>query len=400
MQNWVISCIFAGLMKILLLGEYSRLHNSLKEGLIQLGHQVTLVGTGDDFKKFPSDIDVSSRLRKYFISNAFWLGVYKITKYNRFNKDIFHNLMKIAPDLKDFDIVQLINEDAFMIYPADTIRFYKKIFKQNDNIFLSACGEDTHLIGYYRDKKMRYSILTPYENNNNLQSESEYSYKYLKPAYRKLHQFVVENVQAIIPSDLDYAIPYSGVDKATPLIPNPVNLDEIPFKPLDIANKINIFFGINRYSFYKKGSDIVLKVLEKIKNDFDSEVQIVLAENLPYAKYISLYNDAHILIDQLYSYDQGFNALEAMAAGKCVITGAETEFYEHYDLNKTVAVNSLPDENDLYEKLSDLIRNKDKIIEIGKNARWFIEKHHHYVRVAEQYLETWNKKARQKTDGQ
>ena len=399
MHNCIISCIFVVLMKILLLGEYSRLHNSLKEGLMQLGHQVTLVGTGDDFKAFPSDIDVSSQLRNAFIPNAFWTIIYKITKYNRFKKDIFKNLMEIAPDLKNFDVVQLINEDAFAIYPADEIKFYKKIFNQNNHIFLSACGEDTYVINYYKEKKMRYSILNPYEKNTGM-NEAYYSYKYLKPEYRRLHQFVINNVKAIIPSDLDYAIPYSEIDKAISLIPNPVNIDKIPFKPLQIRDKINIFFGINRYSFYKKGSDIVLKVLEKIKNDFDREVQIVLAENLPYDEYIRLYNDAHILIDQLYSYDQGFNALEAMAAGKCVITGAEKEFYDYYNLDRTVAVNSLPDENDLYEKLTDLIRNKEKIKEIGKNARWFIEKHHHYVRIAEQYLEAWNKKARQKIDGQ
>jgi hypothetical protein len=42
-------------MKILLVGEYSRLHNSLKEGLAALGHTATIVGTGDDFKKYPVD---------------------------------------------------------------------------------------------------------------------------------------------------------------------------------------------------------------------------------------------------------------------------------------------------------------------------------------------------------
>ena len=42
-------------MKILLVGEYSGLHNSLKEGLIQLNHKVTLVSSGDNFKNYPSD---------------------------------------------------------------------------------------------------------------------------------------------------------------------------------------------------------------------------------------------------------------------------------------------------------------------------------------------------------
>ena len=45
-------------MRILLLGEYSRLHNSLKEGLVQLGHEVIIVGDGDDFKDYPVDFSI------------------------------------------------------------------------------------------------------------------------------------------------------------------------------------------------------------------------------------------------------------------------------------------------------------------------------------------------------
>ena len=47
-------------MKILLIGEYSRLHNSLKEGLEKNGHNVTLVGSGDGFKNYPVDIKLDS----------------------------------------------------------------------------------------------------------------------------------------------------------------------------------------------------------------------------------------------------------------------------------------------------------------------------------------------------
>ena len=34
--------------------------------------------------------------------------------------------------------------------------------------------------------------------------------------------------------------------------------------------------------------------------------------------------------------------------------------------------------------------NPNKIIEIGKNARVFIEDKHHYIKVAEQYLQKYN----------
>ena len=40
-------------MKILLLGDYSSLHNYLKKGLVELGHEVTLLSNGDGWKKIP-----------------------------------------------------------------------------------------------------------------------------------------------------------------------------------------------------------------------------------------------------------------------------------------------------------------------------------------------------------
>ena len=378
-------------MKILLLGEYSRLHNSLKEGLELLGHDVFLVGTGDNFKQFPLDIDVSSKLRKRFFPNKWWLSVYYLTRYNHFKKDIYKNLLKILPQLKDFDVVQLINEDAFGIYPNDEIDFLEKVFNQNKSAFLSACGEDTHIIQYYNEGKMRYSILDPYKQNTSLKKEADYSYKYLSPAYRKLHGFVVENVSGIIPSDLDYAIPYRSHPKALPMIPNPVNVDKIQYKKLKVNDKINIFFGINRYSFYKKGSGIILEALETIKEKYAGKIRVMSVENMSYEDYIRQYEEAHIFIDQLYSYDQGFNALEAMANGKCVLTGAEKEFYEHYGLNYDPAVNVLPYKTDVVNKLSALIENPARILEISQNARRFIEVHHHYKKVAQKYIDTWKK---------
>ncbi len=376
-------------MKILLLGEYSRLHNSLKEGLKSLGHEVLLVGTGDNFKQYPSDIDVSSKIRKHFFQNKWWQLVYHLTKYNHFQTDIYNNLLKILPELKGFDIVQLINEDAFGIRPVDEMAFFKQVFKQNQKIFLSACGEDTHVINAYKDGIMRYSILDPFLTNPELKQDAYYSYKYLKPDYKDLHHFVIENVQAIIPSDLDYAIPYAGHPKAVEMIPNPVNIDKIDYNPLKINDKINIFFGINRFSYYKKGAHIVLQALKEIEKMYNGRVEIVLAENLAYNEYIKKYDAAHIFIDQLYSYDQGFNALEAMAKGKCVLTGAEKEFEAYYKLTDPVAINVLPDKDDVVYKLSQLIENQDKIIEISHNARLFIEQYHDYKNVAQQYIDTW-----------
>ena len=92
----------------------------------------------------------------------------------------------------------------------------------------------------------------------------------------------------------------------------------------------------------------------------------------------------------MYSYDQGYNALEAMAKGKVVFTGAENEFYKQYNKKKKVAINALPDVEYLVDELSYLIENPNEIITIGKRARAFVEKEHDYIKIAEKYLEAWN----------
>ena len=93
----------------------------------------------------------------------------------------------------------------------------------------------------------------------------------------------------------------------------------------------------------------------------------------------------------VYSFDQGFHALEAMAKGKVVFTGAETEFYDYYQLDEKVNINAKPDVAYLVEQLSNLIDNPKEIISISQNAHAFVEKHHHYIQIAEKYLNTWQK---------
>ena len=104
-------------MRILLIGEYSRLHNSLKEGLIALGHQVSLVGSGDAFKNYPVDI----LLERGFESG--WrkklkVGIHKLTGTDISAISLRRKFNKLKPTLKGYDVVQLINESSFKTTPA------------------------------------------------------------------------------------------------------------------------------------------------------------------------------------------------------------------------------------------------------------------------------------------
>ena len=378
-------------MKILLLGEYSRLHNSLKEGLVALGHEVTIVGCGDKFKKFPVDYSIYAAVcNDNKIANFLFKSIRKVLglDFEKIEKAIrFYFLLS---EFNKYDHVQLINSDALETYPILSRFLYKKLFKKIKSRSLLICGDETPIVDYWFQNELKYSVLTPYFEDNSLENQFQFPLKYRKENYKKTFKWLKENCQQLITSDLDYEIPMQKMGFTTTFVPNPINTDKIVFQPIENTNKIIIFLGINRLSYLKKGINYFEKALEIIREKYADKVEIIVTENLPYNEYISIYNKAHILLDQVFAYDQGYNALEAMAKGKVVFTGAETEFLNQYQLQEDeVCINALPNETEIAAKLSLLIEHPEKIIAISKNARNFIEKQHDYKTIATKYLACW-----------
>lgn len=380
-------------MRVLLVGEYSRLHNSLKEGLIKLGHEVYILGTGDGFKNYEIDFDISPRFtkkNKFFKKNI--SAFRKLTGIDLHKLETTIHFKQLLSKLKGFDHIQLINSDALQTYPAYQIKFYNKLLQNNKQISLLICGDETPIVDYNLTGKLKYSVLSPYLNDRSLRKYFKYSLKYTNKNYRRLFEHVSQLTNVLITSDLDYELPMRKMGFTTTFIPNPINTDKLKYIEPVINEKIIIFLGINRLSYLKKGIAYFEEALKIISVKYADKTEIIVTENIPYAEYIKLYDSAHILLDQVYGYDQGYNALEAMAKGKVVFTGAETEFTEHYNLKETVAVNAVPDAKQIAEQLSYLIENPEKIIEISKNARSFIEREHNYIKIAEQYLKAWELK--------
>ncbi|WP_294824695.1 glycosyltransferase [uncultured Flavobacterium sp.] len=376
-------------MRILLVGEYSRLHNSLKEGLIALGHEVTLVGDGDGFKQFPVDHSIAPRFCSTKIINVprqaiFRLSGYDITKIERGVR--FYFLLK---KLKDYDIVQLINEAPIKTGPALEKRLLGKLVSQNKKTFLLACGIDYITVNFLFSGGFRYSLIDPYLHDKTLRPLYSYIFDYITAKHKKLHEFVFGKVSGVIASDMDYYLPMHGHPKFLGLIPNPVNLDRLDMPANPIFGKVVLFLGINRGTYHQKGIPFFEKALKIVSQKYAGKIEIIIVKNIPYAQYINLYNKAHILLDQVYAYDQGYNALEAMAKGKVVFTGAEKEFMDYYGLKEKVAVNALPDVNSIVEELSYLIENQSEIVSIGNRARAFIEREHSHINVAGKYLDKW-----------
>lgn len=378
-------------MRILLLGEYSKLHNSLKSGLLELGHEVDLAGTGDGFKNFPVDFSYAPKLTSqhgffHFIKRV----CYRLFKLDLTKTESGIRFFFLLKHLKNYDHLQLINSDAIRSHPKWNLFLLKRLFKQNKKISLLVCGDETPITDYLLQNKLKYSVLTPYLENPILKNDFYDVLKYSHDNYRKVFDFINEKTSVLITSDMDYKIPMDALGYKNHFIPNPVEQTTVPDIPAPVKNQINIFLGINRLSYHKKGIHFFEEALQVIQKKYPHQALIQIVENLPYQAYIEAYQKANIVLDMVYAYDQGYNALEAMRHGKVVFTGAEKEFLDFYNLEEDkICINALPDVKVLVEKLSELIENPSKINEIGKNAQHFIREKHHAVEIAKKYIMAW-----------
>jgi hypothetical protein len=376
-------------MRILLLGEYSKLHNSLKQGLIANNHEVILAADGDGFKNYPSDLSYKAKFFDHKFLYYFRIAIYKLTSIDVLKIEKFIKFYLLLPQLKNFDVIQLINEQSIVTYPKWEIFLLKKLLKNNKKLFLLSCGEDFYSLSYCKFQNPRYSILTPYFKNSK-DKAYKHTFRYLEKPHIPLSQFIYKNCNGIIASDLDYVPPLIDNPKYLGLIPNPINYKEFDYQPMEINDKIVILLGINPLSYVKKGIKYFEKALELIQQKYTNKVKIISTKNLPYKVYSKYVAKAHILLDQVYAFDQGYNALESMAQGKVVFTGAEDEFLKYYNLDcNKVCINALPDVNHIVNELSNLIDNPDKILEISKNARNFIIQYHDNQLIAKEYVKKW-----------
>ncbi|MDH7913177.1 glycosyltransferase [Winogradskyella sp. SYSU M77433] len=378
-------------MKILLVGEYNKAHFNIKKGLEELGHEAVVVANRDGFKKVDVDIEIKDHYTSFLLKKI-RVFLYLVFKIDLLALSVKKQFKEKKKELSGFDIVQFINEAPFPFERKSHTQIFNWLCDWNDcSFYLLSCGLDYPSVKYAYDKKFRYDILTPYFENKGSKKDFSPALSYLSPEHIKLHKYLFSKIEGVIGNDLDYHLPLLNHPKYLGMIPHAINLDELKFEKSVVTDKVVIFHGINRYNYYKKGNDIFEAALKIIEEKFSDKVEIIVAENLPYKQYINSFDKAHILLDQVYAYDQGFNALEAMAKGKVVFTGAEKEWLEYYSIKEdTIAINALPEVENIVTKLEWLISNPDKISDISVNARIFVEKYHNHIDCAKKYLEIWD----------
>lgn len=364
-------------MNILLLGEYSNVHATLAEGLRALGHQVTVVSNGDFWKDYPRDIDVSR-------PKGLFSGLRLLRK-----------IYTILPKLKGYDVVQLINPLFFELKAKRLFWIYRYLRKHNKKVFLGGFGMDwywVHTCTY--DKSLRYSDFNIGSETRQDPEAKKYQRDWLGTSKEKLNKMIAEDCDGIITGLYEYwACYHPAFPEKTTFIPYPIKMPETYSTKRAQHSKVVLFIGINRERSAYKGTDIMQKAVEDIRHQYGHRMKFVVAESVPFAEYQQMMEKTDAILDQLYAYTPSMNALLAMSKGIICIGGGEPENYEIiHETELRPIINVEPTYESVFKAIEDLVLHPDRIPDLKCQSVEYVQRHHDYLKVAQQYLDFWRTK--------
>ena len=415
-------------MKILLLGEYSNVHCTLAKGLKALGHQVTVVSNGDFWKDYPRDISLVRKPGKLG-------GIAYMAR-----------LYSLLPQLRGYDIVQLINPMFLEIKAERILPVYRYLRRHNRRVVLCAFGMDYYWVSTCCEKKpLRYSDFNigPHlrHNTDALKERADW----LGTPKQHLNTLIARDCHHIVTGLYEYHVCYQPLfPHKTTFIPYPIEMNIPPrpgltpcpspkgegsgyssfgghsaaeltlssaregsgyssfgghYTPLSLwrgaggeAVPLRLFIGINTARSQYKGTDIMLAAAQDICRRYPRQAELKTAQSVPFATYRNMMTGSDAILDQLYSYTPSMNALEAMSQGIICIGGGEPENYQI--LNEETLrpiINVQPTYESVYRQLQWLLTHPQLIPQLKQQSIEYIARHHDHIAVAQRYQQLYKK---------
>lgn len=364
-------------MKILLIGEASFLHNTLKKGLLERGHRVLTMSDGNGWHDAPRDIDLrrSGRWGKLGGLRVVW------------------QLLRHLPQLCGNDVVQIHNYQFVpLMYRWNTLllRFLKLT---NRRVVKGCFGDDPQIFRRQAQGVPAYSDTFWSGQLQNAELHRDRIAEVVEHGAEASWRKTTRMADALVACLYEYWLDYNEPPYAAKLhyIPLPMECEEmvrwcnLTTSP---SHHLTILIGLQPKRDFMKGAMKIATFVEEVARRHPGRVQIKYVEGVPYDEYQRLLAEADVLVDQLYSYTPSMNSLAAMARGTVVIGGGEEDYYEFIG-EKTLRpiINVRPDASD-EENIAAIERAlfTDGTLErMRHESIAFVRKYHDYRRVAEQY---------------
>lgn len=357
-------------MKILLIGEYSNVHNTLAKGMRELGHRVTLASDGDSWKNYPRDIDLKREPghRMQFL----W------------------RLIKALPRMRGYDVVQIINPMFLELKAERILPIYKYLRRHNKKIVMGAFGMDYYWVTVNTlIRPLRYSDFNIGDQVRTDEQANLYRDEWILTAKNDLNTYIAKDCDGIPACLYEYWATYNEVpelrDKMR-FIPLPIVMPDI-YRTNFYGGPLKVFIGISKGRSAYKGTDIMLSAAQALKEKYPEQLDLRVAEGVPFSEYQRMMDGSDAILDQLYSYTPSMNSLLAMSKGIIVIGGGEPENYEILgETELRPIINVQPNYQSVYDELEQLILHPERISDLKKQSVEYIRRHHDYLKVAEQYI--------------
>lgn len=370
-------------MRILLLGEYSNVHNTLASGLRELGHEVTVASNGDFWRDYSRDINLARDM-----------GITGTVSF-------LYRLLLALPKMRGYDIVQLINPVFLELKAERLYRIFDYLKRHNGKVVLLAAGDDYYYPELHtRRKVMRYSDFYIGDEEHCCDFVRTQTREWLYGEKGRLTRYVAKRCDAIVACAYEYWLPYNLSEDTSPdgerlnkkLYSIPFAYS-IPDKPVSrVAGKVRVFIGISRERSEMKGTDIMLQAARDLQRLYPDRMELLVANGVSFDEYSRMMDSSDVLLDQIYSYGPGMNALLAMSKGIVAVSGAEPEHYELLGENEVMPiVNVYPSYEDVYRNLEKLILNPELVNRLKLQSREYVARNHEYIRVSHQYVELYSK---------
>lgn len=367
-------------MKILLIGEASFVHNTLKKGLEERGHRVTTMSDGNGWHDATRDIDLRRDMRWGKLSGL----------------KVVWQLLRHLPSLCGNDVVQIHNYQFVpLMYSWNTLllRFLKLV---NKRVVKGCFGDDVQIfrrqaqgIPVYSDTFWNGKTQNAELNNERIAEVIEHG---AEAAWRKTTEMADALVACLYEYWLDYNEP--PFSQKLHYLPLPINLPaSINIRAKGQSSCIRVLVGIQPKREFIKGAMKIAAFVEQVARRHPDCVEIKYVEGVAYDDYQRMLSEADVLVDQLYSYTPSMNSLAAMARGTVVIGGGEEEYYDfigEHTLRPIINVRpDVADEQNV-EAIEKAFFTEGALERLSRESVKFVRKYHDSRYVAAQYERLYN----------
>lgn len=366
-------------MRVLLLGEASFVHSTLREGFRALGHDVILMSNGNNGRNCPRDIDLERDMRWGKLGG---LGV-------------LWKLLKNVKYLFGNDIVQIHNFQ-FVPLKMGWNKMLLALLKIGNKKVVKYClGDDVVVLDRQAEGILRYCDTHIGKRPINVKENELRQEEQHLPSYISCCCYANRKADALIPCLYEYYLCYDIPEYHDKLhyISLPI---EIPNKKLltshsSLHTSVKVLVGIQKERDYLKGAAYIGKLVEQVAKEYSGKIEVKTVYDVPYNDYLKLLDEADVLVDQLYSYTPSMNSIAAMAHGTVVIGGGEEEYYDFIGEKELRPIINVRPEEDEYNinVLRNVLPYKEKIIELKRQGMEFVCKYHDHLKVCQNFIDMY-----------